>query len=81
MDLHELDPYVIKPLHELVALVHGCVNPSQEVSSPPADNLVIHEKMMKADSFYLKDDPIANILWSLQPRALKLVFLAMAVST
>lgn len=79
--MHELNPYVIKHLHELVALVHGRVNPSQEVSSPSANNLVIEEKMMKADSFYLKDDPIANILWSLEPHALKLVFLAMAVST
>lgn len=84
--LHELDPYVIKSLHELVALVHERVNPSQDVNCTSSNNLVIKEfgetnKIIKMDLFHLKDDPVAHIIWSLEPHVLQHVFLAMAVSS
>ncbi|KAL3517617.1 hypothetical protein ACH5RR_020206 [Cinchona calisaya] len=81
--LHELDSISLSSLQELVSLVHERVDPSQPVDSTPADNLDIEGKdktneIMKVDLFNLKDDPVANVLWTLQPLALRSVFLAMA---
>lgn len=80
-----VDLIALSSLQELVSLVHERVNPSQPVDSTPADNLDIEGKdetneIIKVDLFNLKDDPVANVLWTLQPLALRCVFLTMAVS-
>lgn len=86
--LHELDPFAIQALHELVSLVHECVNvadhgePVQSNSTTDStfSMKVEHSKTVTADSFRLEDDPVAKVLWTLEPCTLQNVFLAMAVS-
>ena len=83
--LHEMDQLAVSALQKLVSLVHERVNPNQPVNSTPANNLAVEGKdesneIMKPDLFNLKDDPVALLLWTLQPLALRCVLLAMAVS-
>ncbi|XP_071939204.1 lysine-specific demethylase JMJ31-like isoform X11 [Coffea arabica] len=81
--LHETDQLAVSALQKLVSLVHERVNPNQPVNSTPANNLAVEGKdesneIMKPDLFNLKDDPVALLLWTLQPLALRCVLLAMA---
>ncbi|XP_027184353.1 uncharacterized protein LOC113782659 isoform X3 [Coffea eugenioides] len=81
--LHEMDQLAVSALQKLVSLVHERVNPNQPVNSTPANNLAVEGKdesneIMKPDLFNLKDDPVALLLWTLQPLALRCVLLAMA---
>lgn len=84
----QLQPFAIQALHELVSLVHESVNvadqgePVQSTSATDstASVKVKCEKTMTADSFSVDDDPVAKILWTLEPRTLQHMFLAMAVS-
>lgn len=81
--LHEMDQLAVSALQELVSLVHERVNPSQPVNCTLANNLAVEGKdesneIMKLDLFNLKDDPVALLLWTLQPLTLRCVLLAMA---
>ena len=86
--LHQLEPLAIQALHVLVSLVHDRISiadsgePTQSASR--ADSAsgveVEQQKTMATNSFSLEDDPVAKILWTLEPCTLQNVFLAMAVS-
>lgn len=88
--LHQLEPFAIQAFRELVSLVHDSVNvnvadhvePLQSTltTDSTASVKVEYKKIMTTDSFSLDDDPVAKILWSLDPCTLQNVFLAMAVS-
>lgn len=85
---HELEPLAIYALHELVSFVHDRVNPtehrqpvqSSSTTDPPATVKVACDKVVRASSFSLDDDPVAKIIWNLQPCIFYNVFLAMVVS-
>lgn len=84
--LHELQPEALKCLHELVSIVHHQINQSQPVGNISTDRPVSVEedkdaKTVKTNLFNLEEDPIANIIWSLEPREFRSVFLTMAVSS
>ncbi|KAI3449687.1 hypothetical protein Pfo_006352 [Paulownia fortunei] len=81
--LRELEPHALRSLHELVSLVHHCINQNQPIGNISADQSVSGEedevkKIVKTNSFNLEEDPIANIVWTLEPRAFQSVFLTMA---
>lgn len=84
--LHDLGPYPLRALHELVSLVHDHVNvadisqPMQSTSTTNSDLNVEDKygKIVVTRLFCLEDDPIAKILWTLEPDILQDVFLAMA---
>lgn len=83
--LHELEPHALRSLHELVSLVHHRINQNQPAGNVSADQSVSREedevkKIVKTNLFNLEEDPIANIVWNLEPRAFQSVFLTMAVS-
>lgn len=86
--LHQLEPLAIQALHVLVSLVHDRISiaNSDELtqSASRADSAagveVEQQKTMATNSFSLEDDPVAKILWTLEPCTLQNVFLAMAVS-
>lgn len=77
-----MDSSTAQALHELVALIHKHVNPSQTVDSlqdtQSADGGKKDElnKKMKVNIFNLEEDPIATILWTLRPHAVQSLFLA-----
>ena len=82
--LLELEPAAAQVLHELVSLVHNSVSSTQDgqsLSTSINDYELAgndkHEKIVTSD---LKDDPLAKILWDVEPQTLQCVFLAMAVS-
>ncbi|ONH93488.1 hypothetical protein PRUPE_8G234700 [Prunus persica] len=82
---HELEPLAIHALHELVSLVHHRVNaaelrqPVQSTTTTDSAASVKDEftKVVRANSFSLEDDPVAKIIWALQPCTFRNVFLAM----
>lgn len=84
--LHELKPVALQVLHELVSLVHDHVkvsDNSQPVQSTPIKDSAGRvkgedNKIVTATLFRLEDDPVAKILWALEPSTLQHVFLAMA---
>jgi hypothetical protein len=86
--LPELEPIAVQMLHELVSLVHEHVNICDQ--SQPVQSTLINDsaarvegeckKIVTANLFNLEDDPVAKILWTLQPSTLQHVFLAIAVS-
>ncbi|KAB2016126.1 hypothetical protein ES319_D08G075400v1 [Gossypium barbadense] len=84
--LHELRPCALQALHELVALVHDRVNASdqnQPVSSDSTNGLMCsktneQDKTLTTEIFHLEEDPVAKILWILEPGIFKDIFLAMA---
>lgn len=86
--LQEMGPCSLHALRDLVSLVHDCVNvadrsqPVQSTSTFISELNVKNEygKIMTTEMFHLEDDPIAKILWTLEPHALREVFSAMAVS-
>lgn len=88
LKLHELEPFSLQSLHELVSVVHDRVNITDQSqciqSTPPNDSKVSvkHEsdKTLTTKLFFLEDDPVAKILWTLDPSTLQNVLLAMAVS-
>ncbi|CAL0300599.1 unnamed protein product [Lupinus luteus] len=80
--LLELEPAAAQVLHDLVSLVHNYVGANQDQQSLSAS---INDVEVREDDKYekrvddcLKDDPIAKILWDVEPRSLQHVFLAMA---
>lgn len=86
--LHELEPVAVRALHELVSLVHGHVNateqtqPVQSTSTTDSAASVKDKanKVVRVNAFRLEDDPVANIMWTLQPCTLQDVLLAMVKS-
>ncbi|KAH8509314.1 hypothetical protein Peur_051125 [Populus x canadensis] len=86
LKLHELEPFSLQALHELVSVVHDRVNITDQSqciqSTPPNDSKVSvkHEcdKTLTSKLFFLEDDPVAKILWTLDPSTLQNVLLAMA---
>ncbi|KAH6812437.1 hypothetical protein C2S51_026199 [Perilla frutescens var. frutescens] len=80
--LHELEPHELRSLRELVSLVHECINcqPAGNILADQSDSREEDDanKIVKTNLFNLEDDPIANIVWNLQPRAFQNVFLSMA---
>lgn len=84
--LPELEPIAVQMLHELVSLVHEHVNICDQ--SQPVQSTLINDsaarvegegkKIVTANLFNLEDDPVAKILWTLQPSTLQHVFLAIA---
>ncbi|PWA39218.1 2-oxoglutarate (2OG) and Fe(II)-dependent oxygenase superfamily protein [Artemisia annua] len=78
--LHDLEPYALKSLHELVSLVHDRVNAADlsnqgtstsEMEKPEPGRFKISEL------YYLEEDPVATIFWDLDPLTLQKMFLAM----
>lgn len=86
--LNELEPLAIQSLHELISLVHDRVNVADQgqlMDSTSTSDSAVGEKgeckkIVKNDAYHLDDDPVASILWKLQPLTLQSVFLSMAVS-
>ncbi|XVF32505.1 hypothetical protein REPUB_Repub17cG0088700 [Reevesia pubescens] len=86
--LHELESYALQALHELVALVHDHVNASdqnEQLVSTSTNGLIRYatdeqNKTLMTEIFHLEDDPVAKILWILEPSIFQDMFLAMAVS-
>ncbi|XP_074344452.1 lysine-specific demethylase JMJ31 isoform X2 [Apium graveolens] len=83
--LHELEPLAMQSLHALVSLVHDCVNiMDQSQSTEPSTSNVFAvgekdaNKFNLKDAYLLEDDPVASIIWKLQPLTLQSVLLAMA---
>ncbi|XP_065630690.1 lysine-specific demethylase JMJ31 [Quercus suber] len=84
--LQDLEPIALQVLHEIVSLVHDYINisdHSQLLQSTLIDDSAARvkgecKKIVPANLFHLEDDPVAKILWSLQPSTLQRVFLAMA---
>lgn len=83
--LHELEPLALQSLHALVSLVHDHVNvKDQGQSAEPSTSNVFAvgekdaSKFNVKDAYLLEDDPVASILWKLQPLTLQSVLLAMA---
>ncbi|GJZ38840.1 2-oxoglutarate (2OG) and Fe(II)-dependent oxygenase superfamily protein, partial [Tanacetum coccineum] len=78
--LHDLDPYALKSLHELVSLVHDRVNAadlSNAVNSTSDMEKSEPKKSMISELYYLEEDPVASIFWDLEPITLQKLFLAM----
>lgn len=86
--LHDLEPLAIQALHVLVSLVHDRISiadhgelvQSESTSDSVVSVQVECKKATTSNSFSLEDDPVAKILWNLEPCTLQNVFLAMAVS-
>ncbi|KAF8392321.1 hypothetical protein HHK36_022663 [Tetracentron sinense] len=83
--LYQLEPQALQALHELVSLVHDHVNDadqSQPVQSSFMNDSAVdlkgeYKKILTANAFCLEDDPVAKILWTLEPLILQNVLLAM----
>ena len=83
--LHEVEPLTLQALHKLVALVHDSVKvadrtePVHSTSGNDSDVKVKDEqkRIVASNLFHLEDDPLAKILWTLEPLTLQNVFLAM----
>ncbi|KAK4281212.1 hypothetical protein QN277_012734 [Acacia crassicarpa] len=80
--LLELEPAAAQVLHELVSLVHNNVSVAdqeQQLLSTSIDSeFGPSDDFEKFETANLKDDPVANILWDVEPHTLRNVFLAMA---
>ncbi|KAL1832809.1 hypothetical protein DCAR_0102830 [Daucus carota subsp. sativus] len=83
--LHELEPLAVQSLHALVSLVHDLVNTadqSQSADPSTSDVFAVGEKggskLSVKDACRLEDDPVASIIWKLQPLTLQSVLIAMA---
>lgn len=84
--LQELEPLGLQALHELVSFVHHHVSYSDKNqpieltltndSAVGVDNS--SKKIVTTNLFCLQDDPVAKIIWVLEPLTLLTVFLAMA---
>ncbi|PON94977.1 hypothetical protein TorRG33x02_091760 [Trema orientale] len=84
--LRDLEPLAVEALHVLVSLVHdrisiadcGEIVQSEAMKDSAVSVEVQCKKAMTTNSFSLEDDPVAKILWNLDPCTLQNVFLAMA---
>ncbi|XP_010535927.1 PREDICTED: uncharacterized protein LOC104811069 isoform X2 [Tarenaya hassleriana] len=84
--LHELDPYSLQALHELISLVHDHVNVADLSQTVQSTSSSCHEpdsennnhKILEAELSCLEDDRVAHVLWTLEASRLPDVLLAMA---
>ncbi|KAL2556829.1 2-oxoglutarate (2OG) and Fe(II)-dependent oxygenase superfamily protein [Forsythia ovata] len=80
--LHELEPRALLSLQELISLVHGHVNQSQQAETSAGQSVSGGKDDIKetvnTTLFILEEDPVAQIIWTLHPLILQSVFLAMA---
>ncbi|XP_071719455.1 lysine-specific demethylase JMJ31 isoform X2 [Rutidosis leptorrhynchoides] len=78
--LHDLEPSALISLHELVSLVHDRVN-AADLNTPvnSASDVVTSEpkEIVISELYNLEEDPVADILWALEPLNLQKMFLAM----
>lgn len=81
--LQDLEPRASQSLNELISLVHDCLSPSKLMGS--TDNSSTGENdetnKRKEHSCSTNDDPVANLILTLDPLRIHSVFLAMAVSS
>ncbi|KAL8236292.1 hypothetical protein R6Q59_017373 [Mikania micrantha] len=78
--LCDLEPCALRSLHELVSLVHDHVNAadlSKTVDCCTDMEKINPKKIMFSELYNLEDDPVATIVWSLEPLHLQKMFLAM----
>lgn len=81
-----MEPSALQALHALVSLVHDHVNipdPGQVQQSSCGNGSTActegeHKNRMV---FHLEDDPVAKILWNIEPHTLRTMLLYMAVSS
>lgn len=81
--LHELEPAAVQVLHELVSLVHNSVSVASQEQQMLSASMNDSEPGVNGEcklNHKLNDDPVAKILWDVEPQTLQNVFLAMAVS-
>ncbi|XP_065861078.1 lysine-specific demethylase JMJ31 isoform X2 [Euphorbia lathyris] len=86
IDLHVLEPCALQALHKLVSLVHDRINMtdhSQSEQSTSANAFAVglkdqHDKTVRNELFFMEDDPVAEVLWTLEPHTLQNVLLAIA---
>ena len=86
--LHEVEPLALQALHKLVALVHDSVKVADQTdsvlsTSGNASDVKVkgkQKRILASNLFHLEDDPLAKIVWTLEPLTLQDVFLAMVVS-
>ncbi|XP_051142098.1 lysine-specific demethylase JMJ31 isoform X2 [Andrographis paniculata] len=81
--LQELEPSTLRSLYSLISIVHDRVNHSQLGNNSSGDNSASGskdgvQKAVTANLFNLEDDPIAKLVWTLQPLAFRDLFFAMA---
>lgn len=78
--LQDLEPRASQSLNELISLVHDCLSPSKLMGS--TDNSSTGENdetnKRKEHSCSTNDDPVANLILTLDPLRIHSVFLAMA---
>lgn len=83
--LQDLEPLELQSLHELVSLVHDHVNEGQPVgcSSIETAGVETNDQMDNRKEVFhnFQEDPVANLIWTLNPLMLRIVFVAMAVSS
>ncbi|KAK9146583.1 hypothetical protein Sjap_006486 [Stephania japonica] len=83
--VQHMEPETLRALHELISLVHDNVKiagQSQSGESTSKDTITVEtedesKKMLKDKSSLLLEDPIARIIWTLEPLKLRAVLLAM----
>ncbi|XP_031113134.1 uncharacterized protein LOC116016840 [Ipomoea triloba] len=80
--LQDLEPLELQSLHELVSLVHDHVNEGQPVgcSSIETAGVETNDQMDNRKEVFhnCQEDPVANLIWTLNPLMLRIVFVAMA---
>lgn len=72
----ELDSITTDALHKLVTLVHDHVSSTSETQVAPFNSFTT----ATVSTICLEDDPVAKILWSLDPSHFQNVIISMAVS-
>lgn len=88
VNLNVMEPFALQALHELVSLVHDRINMTDQSQSVPSTSANVsavglkdlQSKTLRIDLFFLEDDPVAKVLWALDPDTLQNVLIAMAVS-
>uniref|UniRef100_A0A1D1Z6Y6 tRNA wybutosine-synthesizing protein 5 n=1 Tax=Anthurium amnicola TaxID=1678845 RepID=A0A1D1Z6Y6_9ARAE len=81
--LNQMETAEIQALHKIVSLVHETMNvdnQNQSVQSANDEDINREGKHKLEDSWSFEDDPIATILWNLEPLVLQRIFLVMVRS-
>ncbi|KAI3832654.1 hypothetical protein MKW98_002200 [Papaver atlanticum] len=73
-----MDTVSLQALHQLVSIVHDGVNiasQSEQLQSTPMEDE--SKKDVHPNSFCVEDDPVAKVIWTLEPLQLQNVLLGM----
>ncbi|KAI3874427.1 hypothetical protein MKX03_004757 [Papaver bracteatum] len=73
-----MDTVSLQALHQLVSLVHDGVSifsQSEQLQSTPVEDE--SKKDVHPNSFCVEDDPVAKVIWTLEPLQLQNVLLGM----